>query len=64
MKIEDRNLFLKYALPCIHTLVKRGTVSKNYADNLLENVSNNKTIPKGSEDIFNKELHHIGKENE
>jgi hypothetical protein len=52
MKITNRKLFMRYALPCIATLVKRGSVSQERADNLIDKVKNNKPIPRNSEIIF------------
>jgi hydrogenase maturation factor len=49
---EDRLLFLRYALPCAGTLVKRGNVTKEYIDRLVEQVSQN-MVPEGNpEAIF------------
>lgn len=52
MEIADRELFLKYALPCANTLVKRGAVTQDLVDQLIAAVSEHKTIPEGSEKIF------------
>jgi|SRR3989344_595458 len=54
MEIEknSRILFMKYALPCAGTLVRRDIVSKEYIDNLIEAVKNNQHIPKDAEKIF------------
>jgi hypothetical protein len=61
MKIDDRRLFLKYALPCIATLVKRGAVSKKYSDNILNAVVKNKSIPRNSEGIFKTAMYSCNK---
>jgi hypothetical protein len=45
MKVKDRILFLKYALPCAGTLVKRGKVSQEHIDKIIEQISNNQ-VPK------------------
>lgn len=47
MKIEDRMLFLRYALPCAGTLIRRGNVTQQYVDNLIKSVSND-IEPEGS----------------
>ncbi len=49
---EDRLLFLRYALPCAGTLVKRGNVSAEYIDGLIERVSKNIAPERGAESIF------------
>lgn len=52
MIVKDRLLFLKYALPCAGTLVKRGKVSQEYVDSLIKQVSNNKVPKEDVEKIF------------
>lgn len=54
MKIEakSRLLFMKYALPCAGTLVKRGTVTQDYVNSLFKAVKNNDSIPKNAEKMF------------
>ncbi len=54
MNIEEnsRVLFMKYALPCAGTLVRRGKVSREYIDRLIDIVKNNGKIPKDAEKIF------------
>jgi hydrogenase maturation factor len=52
MEITDRELFFKYALPCATTLVKRGVVTQDYVNQLIELVYKNKPIPKDTEEIF------------
>ncbi len=52
MKIKDRALFLKYALPCASTLVKRGNVSQDYIDYLIALVSEGKLPKENAEAIF------------
>ncbi len=49
---EDRLLFLRYALPCAGTLVKRGNVTKQYVDRLVEQVSRNEAPGAGAENMF------------
>jgi len=49
---KARLLFLRYALPCAETLIKRGIVSKDYIRKLMKNISFNEKIPKDSERIF------------
>jgi len=51
MELKDRILFLKYAVPCIDTLVERGKVKKNFAENLTSSVTKGKA-PKDSEKLF------------
>ena len=54
MKIEkeSRLVFMKYALPCARTLVKRGNADQTYIDMLIDIVKNNGEIPKDAEKIF------------
>lgn len=52
MRIQNRHLFLKYALPCAGTLVSRGTVSKNYVSHLVELVSQGKLPKENAEEMF------------
>lgn len=52
MKAEDRELFMKYALPCADFLVKRGEITQESVDRLIKKISNNEKIPKGSEKMF------------
>jgi hypothetical protein len=52
MMVEDKLLFLKYALPCASTLVRRGVVSQDYVDNLIRLVSEGKVPEKGAESMF------------
>ncbi len=55
MKIEsgeDRLLFLRYALPCAGTLVKRGNVSKEYIDSLVGMVAEGIPPTENAEQMF------------
>ena len=55
MKIEskdDRLLFLKYALPCASTLVKRGNVSEEYVQHLVQLASKGKVPKEKAEEMF------------
>lgn len=52
MKPEDRRLFFKYALPCAGTLVKRGKVTQEYINGLVELVSNGGLPEDKAESIF------------
>lgn len=52
MTIVDRLLFLKYALPCAGTLVKRGGVSQDYVDRLILQVSRGSEPDRGAERMF------------
>jgi hypothetical protein len=52
MRVSDRRLFLRYALPCAETLVKRGDVKKAFVDGLILAVSSGRPIPKGAESMF------------
>jgi hypothetical protein len=52
MNDKDRLLFMKYALPCAGTLVKRGKITQRELDKLIEIVKNNEEIPTGAENIF------------
>jgi len=48
----DRMLFMKYALPCAGTLVKRCSITQEEWDSLIDTVRRNRTIPKDAEKIF------------
>lgn len=54
MEIDEssRILFMKYALPCAGTLVKRGSVNQKYVDQLVGIASKGGKIPKDAEKIF------------
>lgn len=52
MNSEDRLLFLRYALPCASTLVRRGKVSQDSIDSLIKVVSEGKKPPEDTEKIF------------
>ncbi len=52
MIIKDRLLFLKYALPCAGTLVKRGNTTKEHVESLVELVSNGKVPEENAEAMF------------
>lgn len=55
MEVTDRRLFLKYSLPCVSTLIRRG-LDKAYAEELVCTVAGNGTIPEGCEKIFDDAL--------
>jgi hypothetical protein len=48
----DRLLFLRYALPCAGTLVKRGKVTSEYIEGLVEQVSRNSAPKEDAEAMF------------
>jgi len=52
LAVTDRQLFMKYALPCAGTLVKRGSVTQTYIDRLVDQVSNGQEPEKDCEKIF------------
>jgi hydrogenase maturation factor len=52
MNARDRILFLRYALPCAGTLVKRGSTTQGNVDRLVSKVSRNIAPEDGSEKIF------------
>ncbi len=52
MNNEDRLLFMRYALPCAGTLVKRGNINQEEVDRLIEIVKNKDEIPTGAENVF------------
>ena len=52
IKEDSRLLFMKYALPCAGTLVKRGQVAQKDVDRLINIVKNGGKIPKDVEKIF------------
>jgi hydrogenase maturation factor len=49
---KSRLLFMKYAIPCANTLVKRGTISQEYVDMLMDAVKNGRQLPKDAEKVF------------
>jgi len=49
---DDRLLFLRYALPCASTLVKRGNVTREYIEGLVEQVSRRKPPEEDAEKLF------------
>jgi len=57
---EARMLFFRYAIPCKEVLVKRGTMSKGYFDNLISAVVK-KQVPVGVEKDFKLALFMCGK---
>jgi len=52
MRIGDRLLFLRYALPCASTLVRRGVISQDQVNRMITLVSKNQLPPEGAESIF------------
>jgi hydrogenase maturation factor len=52
MEIDDRLLFLKYALPCASTLVSRGNTTQAYIDKLIRMVSQGKVPKEKAEKMF------------
>ena len=52
MEISDRILFMKYALPCAGTLVRRGTVTQEYVDSLISIVARGAEPYDGAERMF------------
>jgi hypothetical protein len=51
MDKNARMRFMKYALPCVNVLVKRGTVTREQLNKLIEIVKNNKELPQNAERI-------------
>jgi hypothetical protein len=49
---EDRILFLKYALPCAGTLVKRGKTTKEHVESLVKLVSAGRAPEEDAESMF------------
>lgn len=49
---KDRLLFMKYALPCAGTLVKRGSMLQKDVDTLIDIVKNGQKVPEGAEKNF------------
>jgi hydrogenase maturation factor len=58
-EITNRLLFFKYAIPCAETLVKRGILSKQELEKMLENVKKGKEPEKDSENVFKVALAHL-----
>lgn len=52
MRVVERMLFLRYALPCASTFVTRGVISQGYLDNLVKQVSENRLPDENVEDLF------------
>ncbi|MGD0728766.1 MAG: hypothetical protein ABR981_01685 [Candidatus Micrarchaeaceae archaeon] len=52
MKIEDRKLFLKYALPCASTFVTRGTLTQEHLNDLIRTVSDDNLPNENVEEMF------------
>jgi hydrogenase maturation factor len=52
MNAEDRILFLRYALPCASTLVKRGSTTQENVDRMTGMVSEGIAPEDGAEKIF------------
>ncbi len=52
IRIADKKLFLRYAMPCASTLVRRGSISKPVADGLLDYVLGKKKINADIGEIF------------
>ena len=52
LPVENRLLFLKYALPCAGTLVNRGLVQRSYIDSLIVLVSHEKLPAEHAEELF------------
>ena len=54
MEIEEKSrlLFMRYALPCAGTLVKRHIMTQKQWDDLIDAVKNGRKVPKDSEKVF------------
>jgi hypothetical protein len=52
MKINNKKLFLKYAIPCAETLVKRGQINQERLNELIEKIVKNKKIFDEDVDMF------------
>lgn len=52
VKIKNRLLFFKYAVPCAETLVKRGQKDQIFVDDLVKRISENKKIQNKCEENF------------
>ncbi len=52
MRISDRLLFFRYALPCAGTLVKRGTISQRQLDEMITQVASGSEPEPGAETVF------------
>jgi hydrogenase maturation factor len=52
MRIEDRLLFLKYALPCAGAFIRRGNVSQGYVDGLIKMVAEGNVPAERAETMF------------
>lgn len=52
IKEEDRMLFMKYAVPCAGTLVKRGKLQQEDVNNLVDVLKNDGKMPENCEKNF------------
>lgn len=52
MELQDKGLFLRYAIPCSRVLIKRGWVRKEVIDGLLRKVLNNIPVEEDLGEIF------------
>ncbi len=52
MKITDRNLFLRYAIPCGDVLVKRGDLKQETLDSVKEKVIRKEEVKEDLEELF------------
>lgn len=52
LPIKDKELFLRYAIPCGEVLVKRGELKEELLKNLNDSVANGRKIDVPVEDIF------------
>jgi len=59
MKIENRLLFFKYALPCAGTLIERGSLTKEEFERTLALVAEGEEPEEGWENIFKVAMAHL-----
>ncbi len=52
MRVEDKILFLRYAMPCASTFVTRHIISQDDANSMIEQVSHG-AVPKSAMRMFN-----------
>lgn len=52
IKENDREIFMKYAVPCGCVLVKRGSMKQEYLDSLIGSIKKGEKTPEGAEKNF------------
>lgn len=50
--MKDRELFIRYAIPCAGTLVQRGSTTQEVVDDLINRISESRELPENIENMF------------